>query len=737
MQSIDPKNSLDGDRSNGGERVLFISDDAAARRAFESVCHTCGYDADVLACGDSRPAELDRHRYSVIAIDGTACTDGLSRLASIRQGQADAALILVTDTKPLAIPSQTEEAGLVLSLVEKPFSADALAKILQRGIRLHLERVVARRTSGTFAMPRRVLLVEDDDDDAFIAEGMLASVRSRRYRARRVTCVSEALDALAEDEFEAVLLDLSLPDALGLDPITEIRALHPQVPIVVLTGIDDEALGVQAVDAGAQDYLVKTAVTGRELVRSIRYAVERKRSEERLMYLAYHDQVTGLANRTLLKERLGPALLRARRAGSRVAVIYLGLDRFKAFNEALGRDAGDAVLVEVAHRLEQGLRSHEAVARIGGDEFVMVVEDLKHEADAARVAERLLQSMCKEFRIGDRNLVVTTSIGISLTGPDANGVGDLLKQSEAAMRKSKESGPNKFRFYTREAQIRTVTRLDLEGELRGALERQEYVLHYQPQVDMRTGQVSGAEALLRWNQPGVGLVAPYKFIPLLEETRMIVPVGAWVLEEACRTIKRMHNRGYGDLRIAVNVSGHQFEDHGFTEMVKAALDLTPLTPGQIELEITESVLMQDTDRSRQTLTDIKDLQIRLAVDDFGTGYSSLQYLKRFNVDVLKIDRSFIMNILSDEGDAQIARAVVGLGKGLDLEVVAEGVEEAEQLEPLKHWGCDLVQGYYYAKPMSEPDFMDWLDARTRSLAERTDPTQAHSAARAQSERDAA
>ncbi len=716
MHNTDPNNLLGGARSNGGERVLFISDDAEARNAFASVCRTCDYDADVVTACNGRPEVLDRHRYSVIAVDGTACTDGFTRLANIRKGQEDAALILVTNTKPDAIPTHCEEAGMVLSVVNKPFSSDALAQILQRGIRLHLERVVARRTSGSYGLPKQVLLIEDDDDDAFISQGMLASVRGSRYRAYRVCSISEALDALEREEFEAVLLDLSLPDALGIDPITELRALHPQLPVVVLTGVDDESLGVQALDAGAQDYLVKSAVTGRELVRAIRYAVERKRSEERLMFLAYHDQVTGLANRTLLKERLGPALLRAQRASTRVAVLYLGLDRFKAFNEALGRDAGDAVLGDVASRLESGLRSHEAVARIGGDEFVLVVEDLKQEADAARVAERLLESMARQFRIGERDLVVTTSIGISVTGPDASSVGELLKQSEAAMRKSKRSGPNQFQFYTRAAQIRTVTRLDLEGELRGALERDEYVLHYQPQVDLRTGKVSGAEALLRWAQPGVGLIPPFKFIPLLEETRMIVPVGAWVLQEACRTLKRMHSKEFGDLRIAVNVSGYQFEDPNFTEIVQGALDLTPLAPGQIELEITESVLMQDTDRSRQTLTEIKELQVRLAVDDFGTGYSSLQYLKRFNVDVLKIDRSFIMNILSDQGDAQIARAVVGLGKGLDLEVVAEGVEEAEQLEPLHEWGCDMVQGFYYAKPMAEDDFIEWLRARTESEA---------------------
>jgi diguanylate cyclase (GGDEF)-like protein len=699
-----------GTRS-GAERVLFISDDVAAREAFENVCHTCGYDADVISFAATRPDELNRHRYALIVLNAADCGAGFARLAEIRRGQVDAALILAADQQPEEIPPKCESAGLVVTVVPRPWSLSAVAELLSRGIRLHHERVVARKTSGTHSLVQRVLLVEDDDNDAFITQSMLTSVRGSRYRAHRVRSIGEALDELANEDFEALLLDLSLPDSNGVDAIKDIRALHPELPIAVLTGLDDEAVGLQALDAGAQDYLLKSSVTGRDLVRAIRYAVERKHSEQRMLYLAYHDQVTGLANRSMLKERLGPALLRARRAGTRVGVIYLGLDRFKAFNEALGRDAGDAVLVEVAHRLERGLRSHEAVTRIGGDEFVLVVEDLSSEADAARIAERLLECMSKTFRIGERDLVVTTSIGIAITGPEGSSVGELLKQSEAAMRRSKASGPNKFQFYTQAAQIRTVTRLDLEGELRGALERDEYVLHYQPQIDMRTGRVTGAEALLRWQQKGIGLVPPFKFIPLLEETRLIIPVGAWVLEESCRTLKRMHEAGFGDLRIAVNVSGYQFEDSNFTQVVADALRYTRLSPGQLELEITESVLMQDTEASRQTLTDLKAKNIRLAVDDFGTGYSSLQYLKRFNIDVLKIDRSFIMNILSDDGDAQIARAVVGLGKALDLEVVAEGVEEAEQLEPLRGWGCDLVQGFYYAKPMTEADFVAWMEAR--------------------------
>jgi diguanylate cyclase (GGDEF)-like protein/PAS domain S-box-containing protein len=426
---------------------------------------------------------------------------------------------------------------------------------------------------------------------------------------------------------------------------------------------------------------------------------ERKHIESRLLHLTHHDPLTDLPNRVLLNDRLVQALAQAKRNGWIAAAMFLGLDHFKMINETLGHGAGDELVREISGRIVNAVRLGDTVGRFGGDEFVVILSHLHDIEDASLVAKTILDSLAQPLMLGNQEVFVTVSIGISLFPADSDEPAALLRNADAAMYRAKDMGRNNFQFYTAEMNARTHQRLRLESSLRRAIERREFVLHYQPKASIRTGEITGVEALICWNHPERGIVPPSEFIPLLEDTGLIVPVGEWVLQSACAQARQWQDAGLGPLRIAVNSSAREFQQRDFGAILARIAREAGIDPTLIEVEITESLLMKNPVETAATLQQIKDMGVRISIDDFGTGYSSLSYLTRFPLSAVKIDRSFVTNITNDTGSASIARAVINLAHILGMKVIAEGVETEGQLGFLRANGCDEMQGYFLSKPI--------------------------------------
>ena len=426
---------------------------------------------------------------------------------------------------------------------------------------------------------------------------------------------------------------------------------------------------------------------------------ERKRDEQMLYFLANHDQLTSLPNRNLFAEHLTMAIAQAARAGEKVAALFIDLDRFKNVNDTLGHQIGDALLQQVARRFRGCLRESDVVARLGGDEYTVMVRPVRDLQEVAACAQKLLSVLSSAFEVDGHELFVTGSIGISIYPDDAPDAAALLKNADIAMYRSKDQGKNTYQFFSSEATAATFEHLMLETSLRRALEREEFVLHFQPIIDLRGDRITGMEALIRWEHPDLGTVSPTRFIALAEETGLIDPIGQWVLEQACREVKALQARGFGELQVAVNLSPKQFRQRDLTRNIARVLEQTRLDPSCLALEVTETSVMQNADAAIRTLHELKAMGVRLSIDDFGTGYSSLSYLKRFPIDVLKIDQSFVRDISSDENDEAITSAIIAMGHSLRLTLIAEGVETEEQLAFLRVRECHKVQGYLFGRPM--------------------------------------
>jgi diguanylate cyclase (GGDEF)-like protein/PAS domain S-box-containing protein len=456
---------------------------------------------------------------------------------------------------------------------------------------------------------------------------------------------------------------------------------------------------------------IQRLVGGAHVLSVSRDITEKKRAHERLSYMAHYDLLTDLPNRALFNDRLQRAIIDADRRGRLVAVLLLDLDRFKTINDTLGHQAGDVLLRSVADRLTRAVRDGDTVARISGDEFSVVLADVGRVEDVPRVAQKLLDVFVAPFRVLDRDFYMTPSVGITLYPMDAPNIDSLLRNADVAMYRAKEKGRNNYQFYTAEMTARAFERLGLEHALRQALARGEFSLHFQPVVSAAGGDIAGFEALLRWNSPERGMVSPLQFVSIAEETGLIVPIGEWALRAACAQLARWHAAGFPALTLAVNVSARQFQQSDLVGVVRRALQSAGLQPKDLTLEITESVLMQEVDLTAQTLRELSQSGVGLSVDDFGTGYSSLSYVKRFPVDTLKIDRSFVRDIPGDADDVAIAAAIIAMAHTLGLGVVAEGVETAEQLFFLSAHGCDAFQGYLFSRPLT-------AEAATLLLGER-------------------
>ncbi len=445
---------------------------------------------------------------------------------------------------------------------------------------------------------------------------------------------------------------------------------------------------------------------------------ERIEVQERLSHLAHHDALTDLGNRALLLDHLEEALALAQRNEHMVALLYLDLDRFKTINDSLGHSVGDSLLKAVAQRLHNCIRGGDTIARLGGDEFTVLLPNVHDVGGPAHVAQNLLEVLRPSIAVDGHEVFVNASIGITICPDDGNTAEDLLKCADLAMYRAKSAGGDAYEFFTEDMTVQTVRRLDMEHKLRYALERNEFSLHYQPRADIQSGQICGLEALLRWYQPELGEVAPVDFIPVLEETGLIIPVGEWVIQTACSYAQRLRAARLGMLRIAVNLSTRQFRDRNLVKSIEQCLQHSGLAGWHLELEITESLLIENIDTTIAILSELHAMGIHISIDDFGTGYSSLAYLKRYPIDTLKIDRAFVRDITTDEDDKAIVIAIISMSRSLGYSVIAEGVETKEQLAFLRLQGCDELQGNFLSRPLGAEDLEIWLSEQGFNLSGR-------------------
>ena len=683
-----------------------------------------------------------------------------------------------------------------------------------------------------------LLLVEDNRGDAELLREMLNEAGSHPTAITHVESMGEAERHLADGGVEIILLDLNLPDVQGLGAVRRALAATPRIPLVVLTGMDDESLAGQALNEGAEDYLIKGQIETRGLVRALRYASERKVMEEaifaekeraevtlnsigdavicsditgditylnlkaeemtgwpllealgrpmaevflgvdadsreaapnsvmaaveqnqtvylancvllgrdgpeipieasvspildrageatgavmvfrdvsaaqvraeQVIHAAEHDFLTGLPNRMLLNDLIGRAIGLAPRHMKQVAVLFLDLDGFKHINDSLGHGVGDKLLQVVAGRLSACVRASDTVSRQGGDEFVVLLSEAEKWEDATIVARRMLAAVAEPCSIDQHELHITTSIGVSVFPDDGNDAETLIKNADTAMYQAKANGRQSVQFFTPAMNVRAVERQSVEESLRRGLERREFALHYQPKISLRTGAITGAEALVRWTRPGYGTVLPAQFISIAEESGLIRPIGNWVLREACAQAKAWADLGLPTISMAVNVSAVELRDETFLDGCLATLRDTGIVPSSLELELTESVLMRHAESAARILQTLKEQGVNVAIDDFGTGYSSLSYLREFPIEALKIDQTFVRQITADGHDSTIVTAVISLAQSLNLRVVAEGVETPAQLEFLRDHRCDEAQGFLFSPAIPSDGFAQLL-----------------------------
>ena len=546
--------------------------------------------------------------------------------------------------------------------------------------------------------------------------------------------------ALADNApYALVFIDMRMPPGWdGLDTIEQLWNVDPHLQIALCTAYSDYSF--EAIEARLQydDQLLilkkpfddleirqmATALTWKwqlahdaalKLIGLERTIEERVQELLKVSHLLQYDALTELPNSTLLGDRLTQAIAVCRRHDTQLAVMFIGLDRFKRINNALGHPVGDEMLKQVSQSLVATVRESDSVFRYGSDEFVLILNDIKHPQQTQYIAEKLLAAVSATRYVAGHDLSVTASVGISVYPDDSSSAVELIKKAETAMHTIKDQGPNDFSFFIDAMNLRAQEQQSLESAIRLALLRNEFIVHYQPKLDLNSGQIVGAEALIRWHQPDHGWIYPSAFIPVAEDSGLIVPLSQWVLRQACEQARAWQVAGLPPICISVNISAIDFRQRNFVANLVEILERTGLAPHLLELEITERVLMQNAEDTLTTLRRIKTLGVRLSIDDFGTGYSSLSYLRRFPIDVLKIDQSFIRGLSENSQDAQLISAIISLGKSLDLNIIAEGVETVEQLVFLKAHQCEEGQGFLFSKAVAAEDFAQLLQAGQRSL----------------------
>ena len=556
--------------------------------------------------------------------------------------------------------------------------------------------------------PVRVLMVEDNPGDVTLAREMLRSIGEERIELLTANRVRVALEILAETRVDAVLLDLSLPDEHGLETLKKLRNGNETVPIVVLSGHEDEQTAFSALQNGAQDFLVKGTITGHLLTRSIFYAITRKEMESQLQHMAFHDALTGLPNRKLFYEQMHRSIEWADRFRKQMALFSIDLDNFKAVNESFGHVAGDSLLRQVAHRMRQAVRKTDTVARMGGDEFVVIFENVTNPHDLSEIVRKFINDLTVGYSLPPDPVTISFSVGISLYPLDGSREEELIRKADRAMHQAKENGPNQFRFYNSAMEQEEKSRRRIRNALSGAMEKGELYLCYQPKVNLRTGKVLGFEALVRWQDPELGLRLPNQFLPDIQGTETVVELGDWVLGEAIAQMERWVAKGL-DLPVSVNVDVLQLKKPDFIGKLENLLVAHPsVLPSNLELEILETTAMEEFHVMREILEAVHAQGVRLALDDFGTGYSSLSHLKNLPVDTLKIDQSFVISMMERREDMAIIESISSLGKIFNIEVIAEGLERRECGIMLVRLGCEQAQGFAIAQPMPADEIPGWI-----------------------------
>jgi len=729
-------NELAIERSDERPRILIVDDVQENLHALLNILRD-EYAIGAATNGE-KALELARRepRPDLILLDiQMPGMDGYSVLSALKIDPATAEIPVIFVT---ALAEAADEArGLALGVADyiaKPVNPE----LLRARIRNQLELRRYRRNPVLFDIAahadpayKPALLVVDDVPENI--HGLIAALRDD-YRIQVACSGAKALEIVqGGTPPDLVLLDIVMPEMDGYEVCRKIKAL-PQgnrIPVLFVTVVDATQNKVRGFETGAADYITKPfdidevrarIRTHLELARLRRFLEDLvaqrtamlQVSEEKYRILTYRDALTGLPNRVLFAEMLEHALLHAETTQSQFALLFIDLDNFKTVNESLGHGLGDQVLIEVGRRLQEMLPEKDAVAHIGGDEFYLILD----HGDAMPVdlmAQRMIDALGAPYYLDGKCVYVGASVGIALFPADGHDAATLLSSADAALHQAKLQGRGILRFASPEMTQRAKQRLTLEAELRSAIERGELRLHYQPQIDLINGKIVGLEALVRWRHPERGMIPPGEFIPLAEESGLVVRLGEWVLRAACRQIKAWRDAGLTPRHTAVNVSAVQLSRGRLVESVKAALDESGIQPGQLELEITESFVLVDREQSFQTLSELKALGVRLSIDDFGTGYSSLSHLQQIEVDKLKVDMSFVRDMTTNSGNASIVKAIVALGHSLGLEVIAEGVEEQGQARYLRSLLCDMMQGYLISRPLP-------ADEMTRFLTDFRPPT---------------
>ncbi len=542
-----------------------------------------------------------------------------------------------------------------------------------------------------------ILIVEDNPAMSLMIR---QSLEQDGYHFLEAKNGAEALTLYQQSKPDIILMDAVMPVMDGFKSCAQLQKLPGgnHTPVLMITGLSDTASVEHAFAAGAVDFIPKP-VHWAVLRQRVRRTLSTSRAEQRIAYMAYHDQLTGLPNRELFMGRFATALSRSKRNRQSLALLFLDLDNFKVINDTLGHDAGDALLRAVAQRLMTCVRETDTVARLGGDEFTILLEDITTTKDIIKITEDILQVVGLEITLGDSEITVTTSIGIALCPTDGQNISTLMKNADNAMYQAKEQGRNNYQFYTSEMSTTSMRRLLLRSHLRKALEQQELTLYYQPRIDLPTGKIVCVEALIRWQHPQYGVIPPREFIPLAEETGLIIPIGEWALQTACAQYQSWPVCVRETLHIAVNLSGRQLQQPELATTVEKIMQETGLAPQHLVLELAENLTLRNATLTAGILQRLHQIGVQLAIDDFGTGSSSINYLKRFPIQMLKIDQSFVSGIPDNPNDTAIIKAIIAMAHSLKLQLVAEGIESEEQLAFLRALGCQQAQGFLFSKPL--------------------------------------
>ena len=564
----------------------------------------------------------------------------------------------------------------------------------------------------------RVLIIDDEEQ----IRSLLIDILSDTYNCSDAGSAEEALAALSEETFDLVISDIDMGGMSGLELVPRVHSLSPDTVVVMISGNQDIEFAIKALRVGAFDYISKP-IDIRHVEASVERALnhcellkEKRRYKEQLEHLlqqrTYYDTVTQLPNRSLFEDRLTQAVGIAKATNQSLGVLFISLDQFKKVNDSLGHGPGDTLLREFAERLKSCIGKSDTVARFGNDEFALLRSGIDGTTDVIETIASLHQVLKFSFDLPGHELFATASVGVSLFPLDGEDSQTLLKNAGAALYKAKISGGANYQFFTADMHELATKRLALESNLRRAIQNQELLIHYQPRVSVDSLAITGVEALVRWQHPTLGLISPSEFIPLAEYTGLIVPIGEWVLRSACLQGRRWQDEGFAPVPIAVNISARQFHDQDLSQTVIEILEETGLSPRYLELELTESSIMQDAEFAAGMLSRLKNMGISISIDDFGTGFSSLASLKRLPIDALKIDQSFVREAPNDPDDAALVLAIVTLGHNLRLKVVAEGVETEEQLKFLQLLRCDEIQGNFFSKPLPAETFVSLFDPRS-------------------------